>query len=50
MTLPVILFKQECKANIAKMALDENLKKLSCDWICETAKFKYSRLSSIRKI
>jgi len=42
MTLPVILFKQECKANIAKMALDENLKKLSCDWICETAKFKYS--------
>jgi len=36
------LFKQECKANIAKMALDENPKKLSRDWICETAKFKYS--------
>lgn len=38
---PVVLFEQECKANIAKMAIDENPKKLSCDWICTNIKFKY---------
>jgi cephalosporin hydroxylase len=42
MTSPVIAFKQECQANIAKMAEDEKVQKLSCEWICESAKYKYS--------
>lgn len=42
MTSPVILFEQECKANIAKMAGDKNLQKLSHDWICQSAEHKYS--------
>ncbi len=42
MTSPVIAFKQECQANIAKMTEDEKVQKLSREWICESAKYKYS--------
>jgi len=42
MTLPVTVFKQECQANIAKISGDEKVQKLSREWICESARYKYS--------
>jgi len=42
MTSPVIVFEQECQANIEKMTEDEKVQKLSCEWICESARYKYS--------
>ncbi len=42
MTSPVIVFKQECQANIEKVTEDEKVKKLSREWICESARYKYS--------
>ena len=42
MTLPIIVFKQECQANITKMSGDEKVQKLSREWICESARYKYS--------
>jgi len=41
MTSPVMLFEQECQANIAKISGDEKVQKLSREWICESARSHY---------
>jgi cephalosporin hydroxylase len=35
-------FKEECRSNVNRMIGSKYLKKLSLDWICETAKYKYT--------
>jgi len=42
MTSPVVLFEQQCQANIVKISGDEKVQKLSREWICESARYKYS--------
>jgi cephalosporin hydroxylase len=42
MTLKGELFKEECRANAEAMASCEEILRLSIDWICETAKYKYT--------
>jgi len=38
----LLSFEEECKANAARMAAAEDIREISPDWICSTARFKYS--------
>jgi len=35
-------YKEECRSNVSRMIGSKYLKKLNLDWICETAKYKYT--------
>jgi cephalosporin hydroxylase len=42
MTLPFSSFQKECQANASRMAGLSEIRKLTLDWICKTARFKYT--------
>jgi len=42
MTLPKFSFEDECKSNIVRMVASKDIVRLSLDWICQTAKYKYT--------
>jgi len=42
MTSPDILFEEERKLNIAQMGASQDITQSSLDWVCQTAKFRYT--------